>query len=144
MTAQDHLEVIDTTVQKTYAWINDLRKELGGVSRHEAYHVLRGFLHVTRDRLVVDEAVQLGAQLPMLVRGLYYEGWDPSKTPEKLHRVQFVDRFAHEAGISDVTLAEQALRAAARTLRRHITEGEYAHVLQSLPGHIRELLDQGA
>lgn len=142
MTAQDHLEVIDTTVQKTYAWINDLREELGGVSRHEAYHVLRGFLHVTRDRLVVDEAVQLGAQLPMLVRGLYYEGWDPSKT-EKLQRVQFVDRFAREAGISDATLAEQALRAAARILRRHITEGEYAHVLLSLPRHIRALLDQG-
>ena len=45
MTAQDHLEVIDTTVQKTYAWINDLREDLGGVSRREAYHVLRGMLH---------------------------------------------------------------------------------------------------
>src|SRR5437764_1088993 len=86
MTAQDHLDVVDTTVQKTYAWINDLSEELGGVSRRESYHVLRGMLHVLRDRLSIDEAVQLGAQLPMLVRGLYYEGWDPSKTPVKLRR----------------------------------------------------------
>lgn len=139
MTAQDHLDVIDTTVQKTYSWINDLREELAGVSRREAYHVLRGMLHVLRDRLAVDEAVQLGAQMTMLIRGLYYEGWDPSKTPVKLRRDEFVARFAWEAGLSDLELAEQALQAAVRTLRRHVTEGEYEDVLVSLPEHLREL-----
>ena len=140
MTAQDHLDVVDTTVQKTYAWINEVSEELGGLSRREAYHVLRGMLHVLRDRLSIDEAVQLGAQLPMLVRGFYYEGWDPSRTPVKLRREEFVGRFAQEAGLADLAPAEEVLQAAARTLRRHVTEGEYEDVLVSLPEQLRELL----
>lgn len=140
MSPPDHLEVIDTTVQKTYEWINDLREQMGDASRREAYHVLRAFLHSLRDRLVPDEAVQLGAQLPMLVRGLYYEGWDPSRTPVKLKVDEFVMRFAREAGVSDLQRAEELLQLAARTLRDHITEGEYRDVLVSLPESLRELL----
>jgi uncharacterized protein (DUF2267 family) len=32
-------------------------------------------LHAPRDRLPPEVAVHLGAQFPMLVRGVYYEGW---------------------------------------------------------------------
>jgi uncharacterized protein (DUF2267 family) len=102
--------------------------------------VLRSFLHVLRDRLVVDEAAQVGAQLPMLIRGLYYEGWDPSRTPEKLGRQEFLGRFVGEAALPDQVPPENALRAAARTLRRHITEGEYRDVLVSLPADLQDLL----
>jgi uncharacterized protein (DUF2267 family) len=140
MRSQDHLDVIDTTVQKTYAWLNELGAELGGITRREAYHVLRGFLHALRDRLVVDEAVQLGAQLPMLVRGLYYEGWDPSRTPEKLRRQEFVDHFVREAAMPDLVHPEKAVQVAAGTLRRRISEGEYEEVVVSLPADLRGLL----
>lgn len=40
-----------------------------------AYRLLRTILHALRDRLTAHEPAQFGAQLPMLIRGLYYVGW---------------------------------------------------------------------
>jgi uncharacterized protein (DUF2267 family) len=140
MPSQNDLDVIETTVQKTYSWINDLREALGGVPRRDAYQVLRSFLHVLRDRLTIEEVAQLGAQLPMLIRGLYYEGWDPSKNPVKMKPDEFIERFIRGLTLDEVA-PKEALRAAARTLRQHITEGEFEDVLASLPAQLRELLD---
>jgi uncharacterized protein (DUF2267 family) len=140
ITRADQLDVIETTVQKTYRWIRELDDELGGVGRLESYQVLRGFLHALRDRMIVDEAAQLAAQLPMLVRGIYYEGWDPSRAPRKMGREEFVETFARQAAMSPEQEPLAALRAAARVMRRHVTPGETEDVLGILPEEIRELL----
>jgi uncharacterized protein (DUF2267 family) len=140
-TTQDHVGVIDTTVQKTYTWIKDLSAELGGLGRRESFDILRAFLHTLRDRLTVDEAAQLGAQLPLLLRGAYYEGWDPSKTPAKLSREEFVERFARRTALKEPIDPERALRAAAKAARRHISAGEYEDVLAGMPTDLRRLLE---
>ena len=69
-------DVFDGTLQKTNVWLNDIMNELDWQEHpYKAYLALRTVLHTLRDRLTIEEAVQLGAQLPMLVRGFYYEGW---------------------------------------------------------------------
>jgi uncharacterized protein (DUF2267 family) len=75
--------------------------ELSTEDSHHAYRVLRSFLHALRDQLTVDEAAKLAAQLPIFVRGVFYEGWDPSRTPEHARDIEsFLTRIAGEAGLA--------------------------------------------
>lgn len=116
--------------------------ELDSHDRHLAYSALRATLHALRDRLTVEEAVDLGAQLPMLIRGLYYEGWTPSGKPVKWHRAEFLnairDRFGGEWPPDPETLA----RAVFRVLRRHVTAGEIEQVERMLPKDVRDLWER--
>jgi uncharacterized protein (DUF2267 family) len=139
--ALDDVDVIDTTVHKTYRWIDEISEELGGIGRREAYRDLRAFLHTLRDRLTVDLAAQLGAQLPMLVRGIYYEAWDPSHAPVKMKAEEFVETFIDRALLPPEREPLAALKVAADVLRQHVTEGEVEHILQSLPREIRALIE---
>jgi uncharacterized protein (DUF2267 family) len=136
----DRPDAIDTTVQKTYRWLRELAVELGVVGRDDAYDVLRGFLHTLRDRLTIDEAADLAAQLPMLIRGLYYEGWDPSRVPIKMKAVEFLESFAARSGYALDVTSEVAVKAANRVLWRHISGGEALDVWNSLPEDVQALL----
>jgi uncharacterized protein (DUF2267 family) len=135
------LDIIDRSVEKAHIWINDLVEELGSEDPHRAYRVLRAFLHALRDHLTVDEAAQLAAQLPIFVCGVFYEGWDPSRTPEHARDIEsFLTRIARDAGLAGETEASFAATAASRVLRRRVSGGEGDNVLHALPPHLRELL----
>jgi len=135
------LDIIDRSVEKAHVWINDTAAELGTEDSQAAYRALRAFLHAVRDHLSVDEIAQLSAQLPIFVRGVFYEGWDPSRTSEHARDLDsFLAKIAGEAGLTGETEASFAATAAARVLRRHVSTGEGDSLLRALPQHIRELL----
>ncbi len=134
-------DLFNKALQKAGAWIHEIAEELDTEDEQLAYQALRAVLHALRDRLNVDEAVQLAAQLPLLVRGIYFEGWDPSKTPVKArHREEFLDLVHRHAGKYDRLDPEKAVPAVFAVLKRHVSEGEIRDVREALPGDIRELL----
>jgi uncharacterized protein (DUF2267 family) len=134
------LDVFDRTVHKTNEWLNDLNEVLGGRTRHQAYSALRATLHALRDRLTVEEVAQLGAQLPMLVRGFYYEGWNPAGKPLKeRHREEFLARIRIELGKDDPTEPETIARAVFAVLAKRVTAGEIEDVKHVLPAELRDL-----
>ena len=134
------LDAFDTTIQKTNVWLNDLERQAGFPNRRAAYQALRATLHALRDRLILDEVAQLAAQLPMLIRGLYYEGWDPTGKPLRLrHRDEFLERIAEELRGTDRTDPELAARGVFAVLAHRISEGEMEDVRQLLPAKLQDL-----
>jgi len=135
------LDTFETTVHKTNKWLDELMQIMGlKKDKHKAYAALRAVLHALRDRLTVEEVAQFGAQLPMLLRGLYYEGWDPTAKPLKLrHKEQFLTRIEQEFRVDDDKDAERVARAVFTLLANRVSDGEIEDVKATLPNEIREL-----
>ena len=134
------LDVFDRTVQKTNNWLNDLTQVLYLPDKHKVYLALRATLHALRDRLTVDEAAQLGAQLPMLIRGFYYEGWDPTDKPvRERHKEQFLAHIEEQFINDDSIDPEVVARGVFFVLSHRVTDGEIADVKHILPEELRSL-----
>ena len=135
------LEVFDASLQKTQIWINDLMSELGWEDRpQKTCLALRTALHTLRDRLTVEEAVHLGAQLPILIRGVYYEGWKLTGKPVKeRHKTEFLGHIAAVFRDDDTVDPEKVMRAVLKVLARHISAGETEDVKHLLPKTLQEL-----
>jgi uncharacterized protein (DUF2267 family) len=135
-----HPTILDRSVQQANIWLRDLCRELESDDRQYAWRVLRGFLHALRDRIPVDECAQLSAQLPLLVRGVLFDGWVPSRAPQTYHDLRtFLDRVAAEANLAGETEALFAASAAARVLAEHVSPGELDDVVSVLPPALREI-----
>jgi uncharacterized protein (DUF2267 family) len=93
-----------------------------------------------RDRLTVEGAAHLSAQLPLIVRGVFFEGWDPSAVPHKLHADEFVERVREEALLDSTDEADDAVRAVMSTLHEHVTAGALDHLAAQLPTDLKPLV----
>lgn len=136
-----HIAVFDTTLQKTHEWLSALVREGGFDDESQAYTAFRAVLHALRDRLIVNEAADLGAQLPMLIRGFYYEGWNPAKTPKKTHSSKaFLEDVEHELRNAAIRIdPEHAVRCVFLLLQEKITQGEIHDVRNMLTRDVKEL-----
>ncbi len=133
-------ETFARTVQKTNEWLAELRGDLGWADQHQAYTGLRAVLHALRDRLTVEEAVELSAQLPMLVRGFYFEGWRPAGKPRKeRHLEEFLEHVERELPVGPDIDIHDLVRAVFRLLDHRITGGEIEDVKGILPREVRAL-----
>jgi uncharacterized protein (DUF2267 family) len=130
----------DSTIHTTNVCLHELMDLMGWQDKHRAYHALRVVLHALRDRLPVDQAAAFGAQLPMLVRGFYYEGWHPGGKPVRVrHKGEFLAQVAADFGGNPFETPEQIARAVFQVIARHVTPGEIAHLKLTLPGELRSL-----
>jgi len=131
------VDAVERSVHKTNEWLSDLCDELDTDDREQAWRVLRAFLQLLRDQLTVDEAAQLAAQLTIIIRGIFYEGFDPGEQEKLRDRDEFLSRLAERAGVSEPAAAAEASSA---VLRRHVTAGELDDVMSQLPSEVREVL----
>ena len=76
----------------------------------------------------------------MLLRGSYYEGWVPARTPLKeRRREQFLARIEEELRADTPTNAEDVARAVFAVIAHRVSEGEIEDVKHVIPEDIRDL-----
>lgn len=139
------LDVIDRTVHDTNVWLKEISEEMEHPDRQMAYHALRGVLFTLRDRLTVEEACQLASQLPLLIRGVFFEGYRPADKPEKFrNREEWLKRVDHELDQTGGENPEKATKAVFAVINKHVTAGERDDVRHMLPKDIRQLWPEEA
>jgi uncharacterized protein (DUF2267 family) len=131
------LEVFDKTIHTTNSWLGEIMETLGP-DRQVAWHALGAVLRAVRDRVPVGLAAHLGAQLPLLVRGTYYDQWRPSEQPAKWRSAdEFFSLVSDE--LRHVVNARDAARAVFQVLNHYVEPNQVAKVREALPEEVRRL-----
>ena len=134
------LEAIDHTVHLAHEWINELTDRLGWKSKRSSLRLMRGVLHQIRDRLSTDELAQFSAQLPLLVRGMLFEGWVPKKTPKKSRSAEvFSEEIESYMGNEPEYHGLEDVRCVFELLNKRVSKGEVEDIRARLPENLRAL-----
>jgi uncharacterized protein (DUF2267 family) len=133
------VSAFDKTLQVTNTWLSDIMKD-HGPDRQLAWHILGAVLHSVRDRLPIEVSAHLSAQLPLLVRGSYYDQYVPSKAMSHgRSRDAFFEQIKGELSSTRSVNTEQAARMVFSVLNHYLDPGEARKVRQILPEDIRAL-----
>lgn len=134
------LDTFDRTIHETNHWLRIVMAELKTDNRRQAYAALRASLHALRDRIGPENAVHFGAQLPILLRGIYYEGWRPSETPTRERRLDdflaYVESLLGSRNGIDPTEAVQSSFAA---IAECVPFSEVVKLVNVLPRELKVL-----
>lgn len=139
---QTGITTIDHAPQVFAEWLNELCDDLDWTEKRRAYLLLHTTLHTIRDFLTVDEAADLAAQLPVLVRGIFYDSWVPARTPvSPRNKKDFLARIEARFIKEPLDDTERAVGAVFDTLRRHVSAGEIDQVRHAMRKPLQELWD---
>jgi uncharacterized protein (DUF2267 family) len=131
----------DSTLQTTHVWLNEICERVGwDRDPVRGYHALRAVLHALRDRLHPEDAAGFAAQLPLLIRGIFYEGWHPAGKPVKVRSArEFLTPVADALPGDAADRAADVSRAVFRVVQKHVAPGEVADIIAAMPREIRAL-----
>lgn len=134
-----NLDVFDKTLQKTNIWLNEVSAEIGP-DRQLAWHVLGSVLRALRDRLPADLAAHVGAELPLLIRGAYYDQYRPADQPRVTRSLdEFLQTIAGNLGPVRPVDPQAAARAVFSAINRHFAPGQVRKAREALPLELRGL-----
>lgn len=133
------LDVFDKTLQTTNAWLGQIMETLGP-DRQIAWHVLGTVLRTVRDRIPLGLAAHLGAQLPLLVRGAYYDQFRPSEQPLNWRSLdEFLALISADLRNLRPIDSKDAARVVFAVLNDSINPGQVEKVREALPIEVRQL-----
>lgn len=135
-----HVAALEHSIQQTNIWLKTLAEEGELGDRQHAYNALRAVLHVLRDRLTPEQAVHLGAQLPIVVRGIYFEGWRIGDTPVRQRNPEdFATQVEGQLPPQFPLDAATVTKIVFYLLSRELDPGETSKIICALPFPLRGL-----
>ncbi|MEU5567283.1 DUF2267 domain-containing protein [Micromonospora musae] len=140
--AEQFISAVESSLDKTNLILKDIENAYGWPKeqRNQSYAALRTVLHLLRDRMPVQESVEFAQQLPILVRGIYFDGWKPSDVPVKLNRDDFLYEVRQGFPYDVQGGTERVVQVVLDTLRRHVTQGEWEDVKDTMPRDLARMM----
>jgi uncharacterized protein (DUF2267 family) len=133
------LDVFDKTIQSANIWLDEIMAEIGP-DRQVAWHVLGVVLRTLRDRVPIGLAAHLGSQLPIIIRGTFYDQWQPATEPLKLRSVEEMAAHINERfGDIRPVNPRNAMIAVFNVLSRHVPRGQVEKVRDAMPQDVQAL-----
>lgn len=136
------LEILHKETQHVHEWLKDISTVTGLEDKKQALSCLRAVLHEVRDNLRIEELAHFSAQLPIIIRGFLFEGWQPTKTPvRERHKGDFLaslERILTETGHGEIE-PESAARGVFQAIESHLSAGEVDKLKSIVPRGIWEV-----
>lgn len=131
----------DETIQQTNETLKEIERAFAWQDRrNQSYGALRAVLHTLRDRLTIEEASELAENLPMLIRGIFYEGWQPSKVPKKLDKEEFLQEVRTKFRFSLEGDIQMVIEVVLLALKKYIGQGEAEDIVGILPKDLAKMV----
>ena len=131
------------TFLKDYSKFMNMKKE-----PEKAGRIFVSIMHALREIIPVEESLQLLAQLPMFLKGVYVNGWAVKKQKPKIkHMKEFIElvrQFDEPAAVNDFgyedDLAEKYIDITFIYLRKYISLGEMEDIRDVLPKDLKSMI----
>ncbi len=133
------MNIFQKTIQKSNAWIRELNKRFGWNDEHKTYLALKATFHELRDKLTLKEVADFSSQLPMLLRGLFFEGWSPKEQPKKYDEKEFFENihnyFKKDPKVDPYKISKTVFKF----FSDKISSGEIKDIKSILPDYFKKL-----
>ena len=141
MMSSTGFNLFDHTVHETNQLLKKVEDEFGWTDRRQqSYAIVRAVLHAVRDRIPYTEAISFSAQLPLLLKGVFFDGWSPELIPEKCTRKEFIEKIRSTFPYSTDSSIEEVIATTFQLICEQMDPPETTKILNLLPDDIRELL----
>ena len=119
-----------------------------GSDTEKASRVFTSVLYALRDIIPQQESLQFIAQLPMFIKAVYVNGWNPGKKSQRVKTVadflNLVRMHDWPAAANDFEYSDQVTERYVMDtfdyLQKYISPGEVADIQDCLPKDLRRIL----
>lgn len=136
--------------EEAQLFLRQVAEELG--NREDIDHAGRvtiAVVHTLREKISVEESIHLISQLPLILKGVYVDGWDITREfmSESNTLEEFLDEIREHAprtagrDFGDNQQTRENVMAVLRVMRNYVSEGEMNHIKQQMPKSIAELFE---